>query len=112
MGFLRIKHKTLKIAQRYKKKRTNTKKQAKSLLLGSFFVFGLRRVAAYRAPAKLSFVGRGRIAVVQCRKRQSIRQAYSDDEVGEYLMARGRCPRRYNHATPREDKVRIGCVGW
>ena len=32
-----------------------------------FSVFGLRGVAVYRAPAKLSFVGRGRIAVVQCR---------------------------------------------
>ena len=87
-----------KVLQKMHKYKKNEQKFIFRLV---FSVFGLRRVAVYRAPAKLCFVGRGRIAVVQCRKRQSIRQAYSDDEVGEYLMVRGWCPRRYNLATLR-----------
>ena len=67
-----------------KKMHKYKKNEQKFIFRLVFSVFGLRRVAVYRAPAKLCFVGRGRIAVVQCRKRQSIRQAYSDDEVGEY----------------------------
>ena len=46
MRFLRVKHKTPKIAQRYKKKCTNAKKnRGKFTFSAIFLVFGLRRVA-------------------------------------------------------------------